>query len=263
MIDLKGKKVGLVLSGGGAKGIYQVGMLKAMEEHGLEKKGLSLSGTSIGAMNALQYACGNTDSVRDFIFALGQGIKKFMDNTVPKEEGKKTSDATDKMMERYFPDNLVEKNTIPVYACVYSSGSRKPEYYRLNGLPGKDQRDITLASGSIPGMFPPVPYKGCLLSDGAVLPLTYEAAAEPDKIPVRALANEEMDIVFVSYLKPEDRTSLESIASNVKVVELRPGKPLEYMPGTGTMDFSDERLKISEAQGYSETTKILNELTIS
>ncbi len=60
MIDLKGKKVGLVLSGGGAKGIYQVGMLRALEEHGLEKKDLVMTGTSIGAMNALLYACGES-----------------------------------------------------------------------------------------------------------------------------------------------------------------------------------------------------------
>ena len=46
MISLKGKKVALVMSGGGAKGAYQLGMLRALEEAGLEKENLILAGTS-------------------------------------------------------------------------------------------------------------------------------------------------------------------------------------------------------------------------
>jgi len=43
------RKIGLVLSGGGAKGAYLVGVLKAMAEHGLQPS--AVSGTSIGALN--------------------------------------------------------------------------------------------------------------------------------------------------------------------------------------------------------------------
>ena len=42
-------KVGLVLSGGGAKGAYQVGMLKALHEQGVRID--AISGASIGALN--------------------------------------------------------------------------------------------------------------------------------------------------------------------------------------------------------------------
>ena len=42
-------KVGLVLSGGGAKGAYQVGIVKALAELGVQVEGIS--GASIGAMN--------------------------------------------------------------------------------------------------------------------------------------------------------------------------------------------------------------------
>lgn len=42
-------KVGLVLSGGGAKGAYQVGVLKALRELGTRID--AVSGASIGALN--------------------------------------------------------------------------------------------------------------------------------------------------------------------------------------------------------------------
>lgn len=44
-----GMKVGLVLSGGGAKGAYQVGMLKALNQMGVQIN--AISGASIGALN--------------------------------------------------------------------------------------------------------------------------------------------------------------------------------------------------------------------
>ena len=52
------EKIGLVLSGGGAKGAYQVGVMQALEELGLASSVSSISGASIGSLNAclfLQY----------------------------------------------------------------------------------------------------------------------------------------------------------------------------------------------------------------
>ncbi len=47
--------IGLVLSGGGAKGAYQVGMIKALAKLGLSP--CAVSGTSIGALNGSTVAC--------------------------------------------------------------------------------------------------------------------------------------------------------------------------------------------------------------
>ena len=48
------KKIGLVLGGGGAKGAYQVGVLKALKEYKLLKHVDCVSGTPIGALNAMK-----------------------------------------------------------------------------------------------------------------------------------------------------------------------------------------------------------------
>lgn len=49
--------IGLILSGGGAKGAYEVGVWKAMNEYGLDKKTLVISGTSVGGLNAALFSC--------------------------------------------------------------------------------------------------------------------------------------------------------------------------------------------------------------
>ncbi|MGN0833158.1 MAG: patatin-like phospholipase family protein [Kiritimatiellia bacterium] len=48
--------LGLVLSGGGAKGAYEVGVWQALHEAGLDKDITAVSGTSIGAVNAALFA---------------------------------------------------------------------------------------------------------------------------------------------------------------------------------------------------------------
>lgn len=46
-------KIGLVLGGGGARGSYQIGVLRALEEAGILHEIEHISGTSIGAINTL------------------------------------------------------------------------------------------------------------------------------------------------------------------------------------------------------------------
>ena len=48
--------IGLVLSGGGAKGAFQAGVWKAMCELGLADRVSVISGTSAGAINAAAFA---------------------------------------------------------------------------------------------------------------------------------------------------------------------------------------------------------------
>lgn len=58
MISLRlfAEPIGLVLSGGGAKGAYEVGVWKAMVEKGVTKDVCVISGTSIGAINGALFA---------------------------------------------------------------------------------------------------------------------------------------------------------------------------------------------------------------
>lgn len=54
-------KYSLVLEGGGAKGAYQIGVVKALREAGFEFD--AITGTSIGAINAAYLVQGNFDEI--------------------------------------------------------------------------------------------------------------------------------------------------------------------------------------------------------
>ncbi len=60
MVERKSHKIGLVLSGGGAKGAYQIGVWKALEDLGIAQNISIFSGTSAGALNAVILAQGDT-----------------------------------------------------------------------------------------------------------------------------------------------------------------------------------------------------------
>ena len=55
---LSAQSVGLVLSGGGARGITHIGIIQALEEHGIPID--YVAGTSIGAIIGGLYAMGYT-----------------------------------------------------------------------------------------------------------------------------------------------------------------------------------------------------------
>ena len=63
---LKGQSVGLVLSGGGAKGLAHIGVIKALEEYGIPID--YIGGTSMGAIIGGCYAMGmSTDEMIEII----------------------------------------------------------------------------------------------------------------------------------------------------------------------------------------------------
>ena len=53
------KKIGLVLSGGGAKGAYQIGVWQALLDLGIAPLITGVSGTSVGAINGVLFAQGD------------------------------------------------------------------------------------------------------------------------------------------------------------------------------------------------------------
>ena len=52
----RAEPLGLVLSGGGAKGAYEVGVWQVFEETGVASNVTAISGTSVGAINAALFA---------------------------------------------------------------------------------------------------------------------------------------------------------------------------------------------------------------
>ncbi len=252
MLNFENKKIGLVLSGGGAKGAYQIGMLRALEEAGMRKEQLVMAGTSIGAINALLYAIGGLDAIRNFM----NGMSDFME-----EFNEGSRDLTEKYIcffEESYPDELLRENRIPIIVCAYSVEDEKPEYFKLDEMSAKNQKLIVRASSSLPAIAPAVVYHGKSYIDGGIIPGGCKNPAPADKIPLSALREvNDIDTYIVSFLKPEDRVDHSWIRKEKGYLESRPSAPLEDRINTGTLDFSKERLKKSEEMGYNETLQLL------
>ena len=85
MLDVQGqrKKVGLVLSGGGAKGVAHIGVLKVLEEAGIPIDyiaGTSM-GSLVGALYAIGYDAHTMDSLvrkQDWTFLLSDKVYRYL-----------------------------------------------------------------------------------------------------------------------------------------------------------------------------------------
>ncbi|MBC9794414.1 patatin-like phospholipase family protein [Sinomicrobium weinanense] len=185
-------KVGLVLSGGGAKGLAHIGALKVIEEAGVRID--YVGGTSMGAIIGALYASGYTANQLDSIFRVVDFSELIQDN-VPRSARtfyeKKNSEryALTLPFDRFkisFPRalskgqniyNLLVKllyhvndvndfNQLPTpFFCIATNvETGEPVMLDKGYLP-----EAILASGSFPSLFNPVEIGGEVLIDGGVV----------------------------------------------------------------------------------------------
>lgn len=278
--DWKDKKIGLVLSGGGAKGAYQVGMFRALEELDLAGQIKVISGTSIGALNGAVYTAAGLEGMRDLMVFFGSQlqkkyrrmaagvdpavIKKAEEGAVSVEEFINDSAYSEYSTENFkaflkeiLPDNTLKNWSRKLYICAYSIERGRPEYFLLNKLEPEHQRDLILASASLPFVFPAVEYAGGHYLDGGCIPPVCGTNPLPaDKIPLKPILEETVDALLVNYLIPSDAVDNSNVSEKIEYLELRPSYYLEQYPGQGTLDFSPEKLSRNEALGYRDTMEL-------
>ncbi len=275
MVDWKNKRIGLVLSGGGAKGAYQAGMFRALEQLGLAKNIKVISGCSIGAFNGAIYCAENPLEVFSFIEDFGKIYNSSKsiaakrtdlcrsegedENAELKEFDKCETGRFEERLKRTLTDEKLRKMDRTVYVCCYSIEEERPKYFYLNNLEPDIQRKLILASGSIPHVFPSVYYKGEHYLDGGLKPDICKNGAPPDKIPLKPLLNEDVDAILVNFLIASDKVDRSGVKDGIEYLELRPSKPLEEYPGAGTLDFSPEKLRSHEELGYIDTLSLFKE----
>ena len=118
----KVKGIGLVLEGGGARGAYQIGVVKALYEHGV--KFTSIVGTSIGAINGAYLAQGSFDTIYNMWSTMSY---------------KDLFDVDEKVLKRLMKVDL-EFNDIKYLS------KKLNESLKIGGLDTSKMRDIVLSS---------------------------------------------------------------------------------------------------------------------
>jgi len=156
--------VGLVLAGGGARGLAHLGVYRALAERGIEVD--CVGGTSIGAIMAAMVASGGdashvTDIARRW-FSTGPTGDFNLLPLLSLIKGRRMRRAIDGGIQELWGFDPDVRDLWKTFYCVASNYSRAGEHALRRGSLGKALR----ASAAIPGALPPVVHEGDLLCDG-------------------------------------------------------------------------------------------------
>ncbi|MCR9263525.1 MAG: patatin-like phospholipase family protein [Flavobacteriaceae bacterium] len=154
------KSVGLVLSGGGVRGMAHIGLIKAMREHGVEAN--LVAGSSVGALVGALYANGNSvESMLSFFRETPLFQYSFFAINKP---GFIDTERYIKIFKGYFPENTFESLGKPLY--VVATNLLKGEERMFNR--GELIKPL-LASAALTPVFSPVDIDGVLYADGGIM----------------------------------------------------------------------------------------------
>ena len=157
--SLTGRAVGLVLSGGGARGFAHVGVIRALQAAGVPID--MVGGTSIGAIVAA--LCAMRLPPEQQIAICKRHFESIFDPTLPLVSVLAGRRSTGELNTRFGP---LEIEDLPVpFFCVSTNLTRAIEMVHQRGPLASALR----ASISLPGIFPPVSREGDLLIDGGLL----------------------------------------------------------------------------------------------
>ena len=194
-------KVGLVFSGGGGKGAYEIGVWKALREYEFDRNIEAVAGTSVGGLNGALFIQGDYNKAE----SLWRDIAPQKILPLNKEELAKTiataagsvilPGAPAKVLlssARLFDGkgifdqsglaNLIEASdacakistqALPFHVCALNSVQGTLEYPQLNDKTAEECASWLLASAAIPLIFDAVSIDGSSYYDGGVLPGRY------------------------------------------------------------------------------------------
>lgn len=279
-------KIGLVLSGGAARGLAHIGVLKALDEQGIQID--AIAGTSMGAVVGGLYASGYTPAELERI-ALEMDWQQALSDAPPRKDvpfrrkqddrdflvkqkisfrddgtlglplgviqGQNLAMVLESLLVHTSDNRDFDKLAIPFRAVSTDIATGEKVVFRKGHLP-----QAIRASMSIPAVFAPVEIDGRLLVDGGMV----------DNIPVDVARDMGVDVVIVVDIgNPlRDRKDLSTVLdvmnqsitlmtrknSEAQLATLKPGDVLIQPPlsGYGTTDFG--RVPQLIDAGYRATT---------
>jgi NTE family protein len=251
-------KIALSLGGGGARGFAHIGVIKALEAHGIVPD--IVIGTSAGSLVGALYAGGyhGFDLQR---VALQIDDTVFADWSLP-DRGFIRGQALQNFVNSAVQNRPLEKLNMPFATLATDLQSGEPIVFR-SGNTGMAVR----ASSSVPGVFQPVTINGREYVDGGLV----------SPVPVRAARAMGADLVIAVYIsnnprfgKTKDTVDLmlqtfAIMGQSIAGYELTEAD-IVIRPGTDTMrgtDFDNRNLAIMEGEkaGFAAIAAIKHRIT--
>ena len=173
------KKIALVLSGGGARGLAHIGAIETLESHGYEIT--SIAGCSMGALIGGMYVAGKLPEVKDWVLALDRrkvlSLVDFSLSLTHLVKGDRVMEA----LKEIVPDVNIEDLPIPYTAVATDWNSGKEVIFNHGSL-----YDAIRASISIPLFLTPVRREEMLLVDGGLV----------NSLPLNRVVRHSGDLLF-------------------------------------------------------------------
>lgn len=176
-----GKKVALVLSSGGARGVAHVGVIKELLDNGYEIS--AISGSSMGAVVGAVYVKGQLDAYEKWLCDLDRlGVFKLLDFTLS-IQGFVRGEKVFREMRRFIDDCNIEDLEIPFSAVACDLINRREVVFNQGSL-----YDALRASAAVPSVLTPSIINNAEIVDGGVL----------NPIPIRYVKRTPNDLLVIS-----------------------------------------------------------------
>jgi NTE family protein len=191
--------IGLVLSGGGFRGVAHIGVIKAMEDSGL--KADIVSGVSAGALVGTCYAAGV--SCEEMLSLFKRPRLFSLAHYSYKKPGLLDSDKFSVYINEYIRQQTYEELDMPLYISATDMLKGKLVTFSSGSL-----NKAVLASCAFPFIFSPVWHDDTFYSDGGII----------NNFPVEPLIGKCKTIIGV-YVNPLNEIPAGDLNSSLKVLQ--------------------------------------------
>lgn len=234
---------GLALGGGGSRGSYEIGVLKALKELNIEIG--AITGTSIGAINAAAYLMNDFTLMEEIWMSLNRDtLIKFESQLVPEVIRQRGFDFEIllSLLHEILDEETIRNHPTDLGIVTYNLTARKPVVLFKEEIPQGKLIDYVAASANHPS-FQRLLIDGDAYIDGAVF----------DNIPVRPLYDRGYtEIIAVNLHTFGDRRNL---SGPYQLIEIESDNPL------GSILFPDpETIRNNMTYGYLDTLRAFKKL---
>ena len=234
---------GLALGGGGSRGSYEIGVLKALKELNIEIG--AITGTSIGAINAAAYLMNDFTLMEEIWMSLNRDtLIKFESQLVPEVIRQRGFDFEIllSLLHEILDEETIRNHPTDLGIVTYNLTARKPVVLFKEEIPQGKLIDYVAASANHPS-FQRLLIDGDAYIDGAVF----------DNIPVRPLYDKGYtEIIAVNLHTFGDRRNL---SGPYQLIEIESDNPL------GSILFPDpETIRNNMTYGYLDTLRAFKKL---
>lgn len=262
IVSLALSSVGLVLSGGGAKGGYEIGAWKALIDLGIEIGGVY--GTSVGSLNAAAVAQGDFEKAlevwRDIseskVMRPTQGQKALIDAYGGSNDwsvGELFQGAIDiirkgidvsplrELLEELISEKTIRDSGVDFGLVTFDLTDLRPEMLFIEDIPDGKLIDYIMASADFPG-FQTVKVDGKAFIDGGIY------SNQPVEMALQR-GFRSIVLVDIGRVALRDRVAkFQAFVQGAKVTHVIP----RIMYGS-TLDFDPEKIQLQIEEGYLDT----------